>query len=208
MTADDGRLAPVEGVADDTVASFRAQVSQAARDRAGSWDAVAAVLEPPDERLAELLRSGELSTTWRLGARWLGEDAELFTSDLMSLDVYARGSRRRSVADDLARLRADHAELVGAGAAVAGHVRAVAELCRREADAWSAGDMAGGKELRAAERALIEEQLVTVLPDLAGRLATGASAKVWRTLGRVVLAVLSVESGRDYRREVLGGDGD
>lgn len=204
--SEDGRLAPVEGIAEDTVAGFRAQVAQAARDRAGSWDAVADVLAVPGAELVERLRAGELATLWRLGARWLGADAELFTRDLMSLDVYARGSRRRSVEDDLAALRADHDRLVAGEGDLVTPVRRVAEACREEADAWASGDMAAGRALRATERTLIEDSLVPGLADVGGRLAQEAEARVWRTLGRVVLAVLSVESGRDYQRAVLGDE--
>jgi hypothetical protein len=204
--SEDGRLAPVEGIAEDTAAGFRAQVAQAARDRAGSWDAVAAVLAAPGPELVERLRAGELATVWRLGARWLGADAELFTRDLMSLDVYARGSRRRSAEDDLAALRADHDRLVAAEGDLVTPVRHVADTCREEADAWVAGDMAAGRAVRARERTLIEDTLVPGLANAGGRLAQEAEARVSRTLGRLVLAVLSVESGRDYLRAVLGDE--
>lgn len=203
---EEGRLAPVEGIADDTAAGFRAQVAQAARDRAGSWDAVADVLAAPDERLVERLREGGLATVWRLGARWLGADAELFTRDLMSLDVYARGSRRRYAADDLTGLRADHERLVAPEGDLVTPVRRVAEACREEAEAWASGDMARGRALRAEERRLIEDGLVPGLANVGGRLALEAGARVWRTVGRLVLAVLSVESGKDYRRAVLRDD--
>lgn len=204
--SEDGRLAPVDGIAEDTAAGFRAQVAQAARDRAGSWDAVADVLAGPGPELVERLRAGELATVWRLGARWLGADAELFTRDLMSLDVYARGSRRRSAEDDLAALRADHDRLVAPAGDLATPVRRVADTCREESDAWAAGDMAAGREIRARERTLIEDTLLPGLPDVGGRLAQEAEARVSRTLGRLVLAVLSVESGRDYLRAVLGDE--
>jgi hypothetical protein len=203
---DDGRIAPVEGIADDTVAGFRAQVAQAARDRAGSWDAVAEVLTPPDEGFTERLRAGELATVWRLGARWLGADAELFTRDLMSLDVYARGSRRRGADDDLAALQADHERLVAPEGDLAAPAREIARTCREEAAAWTSGDMASGRALRAEERRRIEESLVPGLPNVGARLALDAEARVCRTLGRLVLAVLSVESGKDYLRAVLRDD--
>jgi hypothetical protein len=201
--SEDGRIAPVDGIAEDTAAGFRAQVAQAARDRAGSWDAVAEVLAAPDAAFVERLRTGELATVWRLGARWLGADAELFTRDLMSLDVYARGSRRRSPADDLAALREDHERFVAGEGDLVTPVRRVADACRQEADAWAVGDMAGGRGLRAQERTLIDDALVPALPNVGGRLAQEAGARVSRTLGRLVLAVLSVESGKDYQRAVL-----
>lgn len=192
---------------EDSVAGFGAQVAFASRDRAQSWDAVADVLAVPDEALAERLRAGELTDAWRVGARWLGADAELFHADLLTMDVYSRGAARRDLAADLDALRRDHEALVGVHAALAAPAREVADLCRQEADAWAAGDFAGGKALRVRERDVIAERLEPVLPAVAGRLANDGSSGVVRTIGRLLLAVLSVESGKDYQRAVLGDGG-
>ncbi|GAA4416777.1 hypothetical protein GCM10023169_12070 [Georgenia halophila] len=200
--SDHGRLAPVEGAGEDTAAGFQAQLVQAARDRAGSWDAVADVLSPPDESTTERLRSGATATAWRLAARWLEADAELFTTDLMSLDVYARAARRRRAEDDLDALRADHLQLVAPAGDLVTPARDVADLCRQEAEAWATGDAPGARSLRAREREHLTERLVPVLPGVGRLLANEASATVLRTVGRLVLAVLSVESGTDYHREV------
>ncbi|WP_418605383.1 hypothetical protein [Georgenia sp. SUBG003] len=74
---DDRRIAPVEGIADDTVAGFRAQVAQAARDRAGSvgeqavdacGDGVAAARRPqPAQRGAQVAHRLQLGFV--VGAR-------------------------------------------------------------------------------------------------------------------------------------------
>ncbi|RPF25826.1 hypothetical protein EDD32_0239 [Georgenia muralis] len=202
----DGRVAPVEGIGDDTVASFHAQVAQAARDRAGSWDVVAEILDGPDASLAERLRSGELATRLRLAARWLGGDAEIFAGDLMRLDVHARGARRRSLDADLASLAADHHLLGDDVPGLVAGARQIAAACHEEAAAWAAGDTAGGRSLRAREQELIAGRLLPALPDAAGRLARDGASVVTRALGSLVLAVLSVESGRDYQRAVLRPD--
>ncbi|MFC7406341.1 hypothetical protein [Georgenia alba] len=200
----DGAAAPASSPAPaaDSVSGFQAQLVRAARDRAGAWDAVADVLCPPDERTTERLRSGEIGDSWRLAARWLEADAELFVTDLIALDAYVRAARRRRPEDDLVALRQDFEQLVAPAGDLADPARAVADLCRREAAAWEAGDSPGARELRTSERELLEASLVPVLPDVGRRLAAEARATVWRTLGRLVLAVLSVESGTDYRSEV------
>jgi hypothetical protein len=200
-----GEWEPAPAPAEDTVGGYLAQVAAAARERAGAWDAVADVLAG-DVRTAQRLRDGSAAAAWRASSRWLGDDAELFVADLISLDVYQRGAARRTVEDDLAALATDHAALVAPHVAVVAHVRDVADACRAEAEAWSAGDPAGGKALRLRQQELIETHLVPVLPDLGGRLVREAGMGVWRALGRLVLAVLSVESGRDYQRAVLGDD--
>lgn len=52
--------------------------------------------------------------------------------------------------------------------------------------------------MRARQHALIEARLAPVMHALGWRLVTSAQANIWRTLGRLLLAYLSVESGRDY----------
>ncbi|MFH5824113.1 hypothetical protein [Georgenia sp. AZ-5] len=189
-----------------TFGGYLAQMAQAARDRAGSWDAAADVLAL-DEATVARLRDGSLAAAWRAASGWLGDDAELFLADLMSLDVYERGAARRTPEEDLASLRPDHRGIVGdQAAALAGAAREVARLCRAEADAWAGGDLAGGKALRGEERQVIDARLVPVLPALGGRLVREAGVSLWRTLGRLLLAVLSVETGTDYQRSVLGSD--
>lgn len=185
-------------------AGFLAKVSQTATDRAQAWDAVADVLSPPDVRLVERLRSGELVQVWRQGSSWLGDDTHMLTAELMSLDVYARGAARREASDDLADLRSGYLALVGESDEAVGELRDVAALCREEAQAWATGQVEAAKALRVAQQELITGRLVGELPELAGRLVRESEANVWRLLGRLTLAILSAETGRDFQRAVLG----
>lgn len=184
--------------------AFLAKVSQTAADRARAWDAVADVLSPPDAALVERLRSGELVQVWRQGSSWLGDDTHMLTAELMSLDVYARGAARRESSDDLADLRNGYLALVAGCAHVMGGLRGVAALCRDEAQAWSTGQPEQAKALRVAQQELITDRLAGELPELAGRLVRESEANVWRLLGRLTLAILSAETGRDFQRAVLG----
>ena len=185
-------------------AGFLAKVSQTATDRADAWDAVADVLSPPDAALADRLRSGALVQVWRQGSSWLGDDTHMLTAELMSLDVYARGAVRRAAEDDLADLRSGYDALVAPSAHLVDGLREVAAGCRAEAQAWSDGRADEAKALRAAQQDLIADRLATDLPELAGRLVREADANVWRLLGRLTLAILSAETGRDFQRAVLG----
>ncbi|WP_448073076.1 hypothetical protein [Georgenia yuyongxinii] len=204
MTGRPGEWEPAPAPADATVGAFARQVAQAAGDRAEAWDAVAQVLTM-DEAAVIAMRGGGPSTAWRAGARWLGDDAGMFWADLITLDAFARGAGRRELSDDVAALGRDHAAIVIAALDVVAHVREVAALCRQEAAAWGRGDMGAGKALRGREREVIDARLVPVLPELGARLVREAEAKVWQTLGRLVLAWLSVEAGTDYQRAVLDG---
>ena len=91
------------------------------------------------------------------------------------------------------------------------HVREVARLCRGEAAARSEGDIDGGRELRARQYVVVGEYLAPVLPELGARLDREAESNVWRTVGRLLLAYLSAESGRDHQRydqrHTFGGAG-
>ena len=187
-------------------ATFLAKVTETATHRALGWDAVADVLAPPDLALVERLRSGALTQTWRESTDWLGGDTHALTAELMSLEVYARGAARRAPADDLADLLAGYEALVARDAALAAPVRRLAELCRTEAVAWAVGNPVEAKAVRVGQQNYITECLVPGLPELGGRLALEAEAGVWRLLGRVILGLLSGDTGKDYQRAVLGDD--
>lgn len=182
-----------------TVGDFQTQLAAAAEDRAASWAAVADVLGVPDAARTERLRSGEQAAAWLRHCRWLGPDADFLAAPATTLEAYARASRRRDPDADLAALATDHARHVGpAGAVIAGHAAAVAALCRVEAAAWAAGDMAAGRTARAEERAVIDAEVVPPLVPIAVALVGQAEGHVWRTIGRALLAVLSVETGTDH----------
>ena len=203
MTGPTGATAP-EALLGALPSDFLAKVSQTATDRARTWDAVADVLSPPDAALVERLRSGALAQVWREGSSWLGDDTHMLTAELMSLDVYSRGAVRRDAADDLTDLRTGYDTLVAPYAHLVAALRKVAALCRAEAQAWSAGGVDHAKTLRVEQQDLITDRLVAELPELAGRLVREGEANVWRLLGRLTLAILSTETGRDFQRAVLG----
>ena len=184
--------------------AFAARVAQVAAERSGAWTAFADILATPDAATATRLRSGELTALWRAGVSWIGTDVEMFTGALMSLDVYARGAQRRSLDSDLAALALDHTVLVASHSTELHHLREVAQACDREAAAWTAGDVSLGRELRAHQHALVVSALVPVLPELGETLSASARAHVWRALGRLLLAFVSIETGQDYQRALLG----
>ncbi|SDB84104.1 hypothetical protein SAMN05216410_0365 [Sanguibacter gelidistatuariae] len=187
-------------------AGFLTKVSQTATDRAHGWDAVADVLTSPDATLVDRLRSGALAQTWRDSTGWLGEDAHVLTAELMSLDVYARGASRRTADADLADLRSGYAALVARDAGLVASIRELADLCREEAAAWTDARSDEAKASRVGQQDFITARLVPALPDLGGRLALEAEASVWRLLGRVMLGLLSADTGKDFQRAVLGED--
>lgn len=183
---------------------FFGKVAQTALNRANGWDAVADILAPPDAALSTRLREGDLTRVWRESSSWLGDDTHMLTAELMSLDVYTRGAVRRDPETDLEVLRAGYDLLVADDAGVAVPIRELAELIREEAAAWEAENIELGRAERAKQQDFITEFLVPQLPELARRLAGEAEANVWRILGRLILAVLSSDTGRDFQRAVLG----
>lgn len=184
---------------------FITQVARVTAERAEAWDALLDTLSAPATGVVEQLRSGVLAQTWRAGVRWLGQDSDMMAAALLTLDVYARGSARRNLADDLAAFAAGRAAMAEPVAATIASVRTVAAMCRDEAGAWSRGDVTAGKDLRAQQHDVIEEHLV-VLPELGARLVR-ESTGVWRAIGQLLLAFLTAETGKDYQRAVLGAPG-
>ena len=74
-----------------------------------------------------------------------------------------------------------------------------------DAEMFTAALMSLDVYARAARRrALVDEHLVPVLPELAERLVVFARSDVWRVLGRLLLAFSSIETARDYQRALLG----
>jgi len=190
-----------------TTPEFAVQVARVAAERAAAWDALLDTLTAPAPAVVERLRSGELAETWRAGVRWLGQDSDMFTAALLTLDVYARGADRRSPDDDLTVLVAGRTAVVGPVADALEKARTVAALCRDEADAWSRGDVASGKDLRAQQHAFVEANLLGTLPELGARLVRESPAGIWRAIGQLLLAFLTAETGKDYQRAVLGAPG-
>lgn len=183
---------------------FTAQVALVAQQRAAAWQGLTDVLAEPTPETVGRLRSGALVETWRAGVAWLGADATTLGSPLLSLDVWVRGAGRRTAQDDLATLTAEHHALVGADLPAIQQMTRVAELCREESRAWAEGDLEAGKALRAEQRTFLDAHLVGVLPEVGRRLVQDSRSELWRAVGRLLLAFLSAESGRDYQRSVLG----
>lgn len=198
----DFELGPVG--AHGTRESFLDQVSQVAADRAGAWQALAEVLDRPTPQVVDRLRSGALVELWRAGSRWLGDDSQMFTGALMSLDVYARGAARRDAAEDLRSYREEHATHIGDGTDLSRRVTDLAATCREEADRWRAGDFGAGRDSRAQQHKTLEGGLAEELLAIGADAGRHASTHLWRTLGKVILALVTVETGRDYQRAVLG----
>lgn len=190
----------------------RARIAASADARGEGWDALARLVEPPTIEVVTALRDGTLAGVLREATTWLGEDTAMVAAPLMSLDVYVRSAERRTPEADLASLVEDRAEIdVGAGglpsgavAALALPMRELAVLCHHEARAWASGDMDLGKQLRAQQRVLADERLVPDLPPVAKVLVDEGLANLTRTVGRLLLAFLSAETGKDYQRAVLG----
>lgn len=198
MTDEPGPTGP-EG----TREGFTAQVAQVARDRAEAWAGLAEVLGEPTDAVVERLRSGALVDLWRTGSAWHGEDSRVFTGSLMSLDVYVRGATRRDPVADARSYREEHARFVTEPGALAARVEELARCCREEAQVWGAGDLAAGREARAAQHAILAGGLAEELIAVGSAAADRAETHLWRTLGKIVVALVTVESGRDYQA-VLG----
>ena len=203
---------PEPRTAADAMQQARTRIAASADARGEGWDALARLVEPPTAEVVAALRDGSIADVLRGATEWLGEDTGIVAGPLMSLDVYVRSAGRRTPEADLAALEDDRAAIdAGAGglepgavAALARPMRELAVLCHHEARAWSDGDLDQGKDLRARQRELADERLVADLPPAAKALVEEGLANVTRTVGRLLLAFLSAETGKDYQRAVLG----
>lgn len=185
--------------------TFFAKVAQAAAGRGAGWLAIAEVLATPSPALVGRLRDGSLAELWTQSAAWLGEDQHMLTAELMSLGVFSRSAERRSADQDLADFVADHELVVGNQSQLIGLITELAGQCTAESVAWTSGDMAGGKVLRAEQEVFTEAHIAPVLTELCVGIVAGAQRNIWRTLAKLMLAYLSADTGKDYQRAVLDG---
>lgn len=209
------RQAPVpstEGAAPDSGERFAPErdvqrdLARIADARSTAWALCHDLLAPPDTELADRLRKGEAAEELTLVTAWLGDEAARFLPVQMALDTYARRARRRSVEEDLAELQRGYDVPTLRDLPWRPRLAEVAEQCDREAKAWWSGDHESAKQLRVAERDLVEEHLSPVVPAWAAEVDTSASPMIYRTVARTLVAHLSFETGRDFDRVVYGPD--
>lgn len=175
-----------------SVPDFAGRISRIAQQRGKCWGLAIDLWEGKESFLISV-RDGEFGEFMREHFQEIGQES-LAHGALMSLDVYSRGARRRTVEDDLTSFLADHETLLE-GKPFYDDLVTMRDLCRRESAAWAAGDVNLGRDCRKQEFEILEGEFEMNLVGLLSKNIEVAKSHVWRTLSRIFLIFLATETG-------------
>lgn len=178
-------------------------VAAIAASRAQGWRLIVELLGAPDEALVNRLRTGDLVRELRECVDWLGDESDRFIGSTTLLDVFVRRSRRRTHDEDQQSFLTEYVRLFPGGSpSFTERLREMAELAEAEAEAWRAGDPETGKAMRVTQNALLEAELLEIVPAWCIAVNERAEAGLYKLVPRLLTSYLTVESGRDFDRAI------
>lgn len=201
--------AAMDSVPDDALILARGRIAEAIHARAEGWETVARLLAAPDLALVGDLRNGQVAGALHRSVAGHSDEASALERSMPALTTYAAVARRNPAERDLRDLREDHEDvLLGDFGAdrleeLRSGLAAMAQLCRREAAAWEAGDMADAKELLVTQHVRLLDEVTPLLVEGAGALARDGLAPLSRTLGKLALGFCSAQTGADHVRAAM-----
>ncbi|MBM9433504.1 hypothetical protein [Flaviflexus equikiangi] len=174
------------------VPEYAARISRMAQRRSKVWGLMLELWEGTDSFILSV-RDGDFGEALREHFQDIGQES-LAHGSLMSLDVYSRGSRRRTFEADREAFLADRDLLVG-DQPYRSDIETMMTLCRAESQAWAAGDLNAGRDARKQEFLHLDGGLEQNLVELLTANIDTAKSHVWRTLSRIFLVFLATETG-------------
>ncbi len=166
-------------------------VSEIARRRAQGWFTFARVFGPPSPGWVADLRGGLVRQYLETAIGWRKGELSEFGTPILTLGVFERSSRRRTVELDCDRLTTAFGELapVACFEAAANACELLHRLCIDEAAAWASEALLEARDLRLRQsrelRGELGEMLNVACTELVARkprqpyLALGQLAGVW-----------------------------
>lgn len=169
-------------------------------NRIRMWTLVTEMTSRPDNNVVQRLTSGEWVNDVRGAVQWLGDSAERFRPGLQAVE------------DAVAAQPVTLADLTrGYEAIVAGQRHPLEEIISdlddqlaAERRAWSGGDVEHAKTLRLAEHDQLHKRIVPALQQWSHDALHQQTSPVLAALIKVVVVVLSMETGRDFERGLEG----
>lgn len=174
------------------IPEYAARISRIAQQRSKVWGLMIDLWEGSDDFIHSV-RDGGFGQTMREHFQEIGQES-IAHGSLMSLDVYSRGSRRRTFESDKEAFLRDHDELIGHQPYRA-DIERMMDLCRLESQAWAAGDVTAGRNARKDEFLHLDSGVEKNLVELLTANIDAATSHVWRTLSRIFLVFLATETG-------------
>ncbi|MDO5736438.1 MAG: hypothetical protein Q4P15_08185 [Propionibacteriaceae bacterium] len=169
-------------------------------NRTRTWSLVNEVVSRPDQQMVERLNSGDWVADMQDAVQWLGDAAERFVPGLEAVTHVAE-TTGTTLADVTAGFDAISARERASLTAVISDL--LGQLAAEER-AWSQGDDEYAKTLRLAQHDQLHKRMVPALQQWCYDALNQQAAPVLAALVKVVVIVLSMETGRDFERAMEG----
>ncbi len=169
-------------------------------NRARMWGLVQEVTSRPDEAVLERLTSGRWVEDVQEAVQWLGDAAERFRPGLLAVEA-AVGE----VPATLESLTAGYEAIIARErTSLTETITDQAGQLAAEKRAWASGDDEYAKTLRLAEHDQLHKRMVPAIQQWCYDALHQQSSPVLSALIKVVVIVLSMETGRDFERGMEG----
>ena len=169
-------------------------------NRARMWGLVQEVTARPDEAVVERLASGEWVEDVQEAVQWLGDAAERFRPGLLAVEAAVDEGPAT-----LESLTAGYETIISLQRTSLADV--IADLMSQlavEKRAWASGDDEYAKTLRMAEHDQLHKRMVPAIQQWCYDALHQQSSPILSALIKVVVIVLSMETGRDFERGMEG----
>ncbi|OKL54385.1 hypothetical protein BSZ39_04310 [Bowdeniella nasicola] len=172
---------------------MRDHMASVASSRAKGWREISRATAPVSEDFVADLRDGTWISRILDSMAWTNEGGERLVATARTILPFERGAASRPLASDVVELQHGNDGDPDLSARCAQQY----EWCAAEADAWSSGDEAGGRELRLRQFTDLDGALLDDLIDHCNGLVTGLHSDIHVVIARVITAFLALESGRN-----------
>ena len=169
-------------------------------NRIQMWVLVQEVTASPDQGLAERLNSGDWVADMQEAVQWLGDAAERFRPGLIAVSESVEASPATAEG-----LTAAHDAIVAKErTSFAVVITDLLGQMAAEKRAWSSGDDEYAKTLRLAQHDQLHKRMVPAVQQWCYDALNQQSSPVVTALVKVIVIVLSMETGRDFERGMEG----
>lgn len=169
-------------------------------NRITMWQLVQEVTALPDQSVADRLNSDDWVTDMQEAVQWLGESAERFQPGFLAVSQAVDTSPAT-----VESLSAAHASIIAKERT--SFAVATSDLLGQmvaEKRAWASGDDEHAKTLRLAQHDQLHKRIVPAVQQWCYDALHQSASPVTTALVKVVVIVLSMETGRDFERSMEG----
>ena len=154
----------------------------------------------PDAESIRRLQGGQWLEEFQDSVQWMGDGAAKFQTAVRELMAAIESPLLEAYPDVLAEVTGDQRlSLAVAIDELLGQISA-------ELGAWRSGDVERAKDLRLAQHDRLGREVTPVVQRWCRDALNQGQSPALAALGRLVAVVLSIETGRDFERQLAGRD--